>query len=91
MKSRYEPTSARPSTSLLPHLRSQSHGKAAGSLFGTSRPVGRRTPTKRIPRCCLWKPSLNMEALEPLDSDDALPADESVSHRKSSKYRGITK
>jgi hypothetical protein len=32
-----------------------------------------------------------MEALERLDSDDALPADESVSHRKSSKYRGITK
>jgi hypothetical protein len=82
MKSRHEPS--------LPHLRSQSHGKAAGSLLGTTRPVGRRTPTKRTPRC-LWKPSFNMEALEGLDSDGAPAADESASHRKSSKYRGVTK
>lgn len=63
-----------------------SHGEGR-SPFGSVRPVGRRTPMKRVPHCNLTSRKAIFSS-EDLDID---VAPDSVVRKKSSKYRGVTK
>ncbi|KAG0579265.1 hypothetical protein KC19_4G086700 [Ceratodon purpureus] len=73
----------------------RSRSSLAVTLGTGARPVGRRSPSKRVPRSRLWKPSHVNAAINMLQEVKLgaghVAADVSGVHKKSSQYRGVTK